>query len=271
MTSVLEAAQGIEVGALQWKSEAVFEPHPNMGGRAYIPNHVTLCSIFPERLEKYMLHAGMRKCYEIPAVEKGKYALLTVYDTFQVTRKFAESSEDEAEDMQRSPISCLGIATDLLRLWAQDAPGNASGASPGIMVIQGETPTQLELDTLWAQQTEYFRWLVLKADEYWITGNRAGITEDHRRALRWLGSEDRDWFKKINAVMFKTCAACGEDIRLMATVCPKCQQNLIKFYKDAGITVTEDVDPGVFRFLAMQRTNNEAATAAREAEKNAKK
>lgn len=260
MTSVLEA-EGIAVGALQWQSEAVFEPHPNMGGRAYIPNHVTLCSIFPARLEKFMLHAGMRKCYFIPEVETGKYALLTVYDTFQVTRKFAESSEDEAEDTQRSPVSCVGIATDLLRLWAQDAPGNASGSSPGIMVIQGSEPTQMELDTLWAQQTEYFRWLVMKADEYWIIGKREYITEDHRRALRWLGSEDRDWYKKINAVQFKTCPACGEDIRLMATVCPKCQENLVKFYKESGITVTEKVDFAVFRFMEMQRANLEALTA----------
>lgn len=271
MTSVLEAAEGVSVDALQWKSESVFEPHPNMGGRAYIPNNVTLCSIFPERLEKYMMHAGQRKRYEIPAVEKGKYALLTVYDTWTLTRKFAESSEDETEDMQRSPQSCHGIARDLIRFWAEDAPGNASGSMPGIMVIEGETPTQLELDTLWARQTEYFRWLVAKGDEYWITGNRAGITEDHRRALRWLGSEDRDWFKKINAVMFKACGACGEDIRVMATVCPKCQQNLVKFYREAGITVTAEVDAGVAFFLHMQKTNNEAAMAAREAEKNAKK
>lgn len=268
MTSVMEAAEGVALGALQWKSESVFEPHPNMGGRVYVPNNVTLCSIFPERLEKFLLHAGRYKHYEIPAVEKGKYALLPVYDTWTLTRKFAESSEDESDDMQRSPVSCVGIASSLLRLWAEDAPGNASGSKPGVMVIQGEEPTQLELDQLWSSQTEYFRWLVAKGDEYWITGNRAGITEDHRRALRWLGSEDREWFKKINAVLFKTCAACGEDIRLMATVCPKCQQNLIKFYNDANVIVTEEVDPGVFRFVNMQRTNREAQHAAREAEKN---
>lgn len=248
----------------------VFEPNPN-GGRPYIPNNVTICSIFPDELKHYMLHAGGRKEYRMPAVPKGSYALLRVYDTYTITRDLGrvagagnEPDSPDANAMQRSPVYCFGVSQDLIRQWAQDAPGNASGAKPGIMEIQGDVPTQFELDQLVATQTEYFRWLVMMADNYWITGKRDHITEDHRRALRWLGSEDRDWAKKINAVLFKECPNCAEQINEKALGCKHCNANLLKFYKDAGYKdeeITEDMDVAVWAFYAQRKAKVEADNA----------
>lgn len=253
----------------------VFAPNP-FGGKPYIPNNVTICSIFPEELRHTMNHGGGRKEYRMPAVPKGSYALLRVYDTFTLTRDLSKAAaagndpnDPNAHDMQRSPVLCYGVAGDLIRHWAQDAPGNASGAKPGIMVLQGEKPTLFELEQLVATQTEYFRWLVMKADEFWITGKREYITNDHRRALRWLGSEDREWYKKIDTVLLKKCPACYEDINSMATVCKHCDQNLVKFYSNVGIEVTEDVDPGVFAFQRDQKARIDANNAKMRAEKAA--
>ena len=236
--------------------DSVFEPDPH-AGRIYTPNYRTLCSIFPEPLVHHMLHAGGRKEYKMPAVPKGSYALLRVYDTWTLTRDLSRAagaeSIDEWEDgtaMQRSPVHCQAVADDLIRMWAQDAPGNASGAKPGVMIIGGDTPTQLELDGLNDMQITYFRWLVMKADDYWITGKREYITDDHRRALRWLGSEERDWYKKINAVLLKRCPTCAEEINALATVCRYCATNLVKFYRENGIEPTYEQDPGVFQFIA---------------------
>jgi hypothetical protein len=246
----------------------VFAPNP-FGGKPYIPNNVTICSIYPEELRHIMLHAGRRKEYRFPAVPKGSYALLRVYDTYTLTRDLSKAAgagndpnDPDGTAMQQSPVHCYGVAEALIRHWAQDAPGNASGAKPGIMVIEGEKPTQFELDQLVAIQTEYFRWLVMKADEYWITGKREYITNDHRRALRWLGSEDREWYKKIDTVLLKKCPACYEDINSMATVCKHCDINLVKFYKDAGMAdVPEEIDPAVFAFQREMRVRVEAANA----------
>ncbi len=239
----------------------VFEPNP-YGGRAFVPNNVTICSVFPEELRHYLMHAGGRKEYFMPAVPKGSYALLKVYDTYTLTRDLSaaagagdDPNDPHAHDMQRSPVHCFGVAADLTRQWAQDAPGNASGAKPGVMVIAADRPTQLELDGLTETQTTYFRWLVMKADEYWITGQRTYITNDHRRALRWLGSEDRDWYKKIETVLFKRCPSCAEQINFDALGCRHCNANLPKFYREAGYTnaeVTEDVDEAVARFYQQQ-------------------
>src|SRR5262249_14470706 len=159
--------------------------------------------IFPDPLEHWMYHAGKRKVYRMPGVPKGSYALLRVYDTYTVTRDLSRAvgadNDMDGNSYQQSPVHCDGVAADLMRIWAQDAPGNASGAKPGVMVLEGDKPIQSELDSLWRTQSEYFAWLVRKADEYWITGKRDYITDDHRRALRWLGSEDREWFKKIHS------------------------------------------------------------------------
>lgn len=246
----------------------VFEPNP-FGGRTFEPNNVTICSIFPEELRHFMMHAGGRKEYYLPAVPKGSYALLKVYDTYTLTRDLsaAAGAGDNRDDpaaysMQRSPVYCVGVAGALVRQWAEDAPGNASGAKPGIMVIERDRPTQLELDGLTETQTAYFRWLVMKADEYWITGKREYITNDHRRALRWLGSEDRDWYKKIETVLFKRCPQCAEQINFLALGCKHCSVNLPKFYRDAGFAeadVTDDVDEAVAEFYRAAHARKAAA------------
>ena len=271
-----QTAPTIQVGDCISDVETVFAPQ-QFSGRQYTPNYRTLCSIFPEALEHLMLHAGGRKKYALPAVPKGKYALLRVYDTWTLVRDLSRSAgaEDDADGdaKQQAPVYCQGIADDLIRIWAGDAPGNASGAKPGITVIGGDQPSQLELDSLYAIQTTYFRWLVMKADENWIIGKRELITEDHRRALRWLGSEDRDWYKKIQAVLLKRCPSCAEEINQLATVCRFCQGSLIKFYRDLGIEVTEDIDPGVFLFqkTLKERTviNNEKIRAEKAAAQSA--
>ncbi len=250
----------------------VFEPNP-YGGRPFIPNNVTICSVFPEELRHIMMHAGRRKEYRLPAVPKGNYALLKVYDTYTLTRDLSAAAgagddvnDPHAHDMQRSPVHCSGVAGDLVRQWAQDAPGNASGAKPGIAVIEGDVPTQLELDQLTETQTAYFRWLVMKADESWITGKRENITNDHRRALRWLGSEDRDWYRKIETVLFKRCPQCAEQINFEALGCKHCQANLLKFYRDAGYKdaeITDDIDEAVARFYRARAARPVAAAGAK--------
>lgn len=253
-----EQEHAIPVGQCIEVVESVFEPDPH-AGRMYTPNSRAICSIFPEKLEHHMLHAGGRKTYSLPAVPKGGYALLRVYDTWTLTRNLVEvnaagdGSLEGHDIMQRSPVHCQGVADDLIRMWAQDAPGNASGAKPGVMIIADATPTQLELDGLNEIQTTYFRWLVMKADEFFITGKREYITDDHRRALRWLGSEDRDWYRKIATVLKKQCPACAEEINAQATVCKFCATNLIKFYRDIQMEPTADMDPGVFAFLESQK------------------
>ncbi len=78
--------------------DSVFEPDPHAAGRVYTPNYRTLCSIFPEPLVHHMLHAGGRKEYRMPAVPKGSYALLRVYDTWTLTRDLSRAAGAESID-----------------------------------------------------------------------------------------------------------------------------------------------------------------------------
>lgn len=246
MTTTTETAISVDSGMTV--AEPVFAPHP-MGGRQYIPNNVTICSIWPSDLSSWKLHAGQLKQYFIPSVPKGKYAVLKVYDTYTMTRNTSVES-DGPEGYQPSPIFCVGVAENLLKEWAEDAPGNASGSRPGISIIQGEKPTQSELDAMWARQTEYFRWLVKRADDYWIQGKREYISDDHRRALRWLGSEDRQWFQEIAEVLKKRCPACAEEINSEATKCKHCQEDLVEWYKKRGVVPKDD--PAVAKWLTVK-------------------
>ena len=254
--------------------ESVYVPDPNAGQR-YIPSHLTLCSIFPDAKEHFMLHGGIRQRYALPAVPKGQFALLRVYDTYTLTRdlSYAAAAEpgdpNNGERQQNAPVSCHGVADDLVRAWALDAPGNASGARPGIGILNADEPTQAELDYLWEQQTTYFRWLVMVADDYWITGRREYITDDHRRALRWLGSEDRDWYKKIASIQFKQCPACGEQINVQALRCKHCSVELLKFYNGMGVKdsdITADLDYAIWAFLQKRKDIVEASNAKLRAE-----
>lgn len=249
-------------------SESIFKPNPYGPGRSYTPNHCTLISIFPEArtYTPKALHGGMRTTYRIDGAPKGQYTKLIVYDTFIAIRKH-QRSDDDNDEIQAAPAPAQGIAKDMIRFWAEDAPGNRSGAKPGFMICEGEDPTELELSQLWQGQTEYFRYLVMMADEHAHNQRFTQITEDHRRALSWLGTEDRPWFKKITSVMFKSCPSCGEDIRLLATACRYCQQDLIKWYKAAGIEVTEERDPGVFAFNQELKARNEKVRQDAEAER----
>src|SRR6185369_15971877 len=233
-------------------SEPLLEPHPYTAGRTYTPNYRVLCSIIPNDLLTYLRHALGRKEYYIPAVPKGKYALLRVYDTYQVIADLsgrATNDDGHGDDMQAAPVHCDGVCDDLLRIFSGDAVGNRDGQMPGLMVIQGDEPDQGELDRLWSQHESYCRYLVQQADDFETKGLRSYITEEHRRALDWLGSEDRTWYRKILATREKDCPACAELINRMATRCKVCGIDIEKWYRDKGIEVTEDLDLGVWTLL----------------------
>jgi len=231
--------------------DGTFAPHPLMHGRTYTPNYRVLCSIIPHDLDHWMYHAGGRKQYFIPACDKGKYNVLKVYDTYTVIADLsARATNDEGygDAMTTAPIPCLGLVDDLLRIFGGDGIGNKDGRRPGIMMIADDTPTQRELDQLVAMHTEYCRGLVIEADDYDAKGAKAYITEAHREALRWLGSEDRNWYRKIEARLFKQCPRCAENINAMATLCKECRTDLVRYYADQKTEVTEAIDPGVWAF-----------------------
>jgi hypothetical protein len=230
--------------------ESAMEPDPFAGGRVYVPHHRTICSIFPEARELSLMHAGQRKTYRIEGAPKGKYSLLTVYDTWTIVRNTDDPEANENGGMKRAVVPADGLAMDLERAWAMDTRGNESGHRPGFLILEGDKPTQGELESAWITQTEYFRYLVLKAEENWAAGNKSYVTNDHRRALTWLGvSGSFQWANPMRESTLRACPACAEEINVMATVCRFCQTNLVKFFQSVGVEPGENEWPGVVRLL----------------------
>lgn len=258
-------------------------PPPLLSPFSHHLRHVTICSVYPGELNHRLLHERVNfddptrpsgsgfTSYHIPAVpidHPDAYELLNVWDGFtsvlDTAGTLAASADYDAmtvgessKKYQLAPVPCNVIAYDLIRHWSGDAPGAKVGLTIGVGAVASDLPTPTELQGLRGIQTAYFRFLVEQADAYHSQGLNREITDYHRRALRWLGSEDREWFKKIERSVMKSCPACDNQIKSNAIVCQHCHTNLTDFYAAQGFKLheVEAVDPivgGALRRLLEQ-------------------
>ena len=187
------------------------------------------------------------------------------------------------------PISAREIAEDIAREINSDA-GDASYF--GVFVCAGDAPTTEELAAARARLTEYYRRLVVQADQDWERAhNWLMITDVERRAARWLGLE-KEWSYEPKPLV--ECPACAEKLKPGVAVCKSCgavldAEKAVRFGfaapggvqrpQDAGGTGNAGVPPAglcrgrlarvflpcrhVLRFGAIRRGGIETAPASR--------
>lgn len=256
----------------------------------YIPNSVTVLSIFPVAMGKMCIHNGFityahpvaprnsilcrsynpdrltttsrvpegtpdytdedRKC----EVNAG-YTLIRVCDTFVWTRDFTQDNEMYIPH----PVPARAVAQDLVSAFAGDALKGDGGSGPGVAIIEGDEPTNEELLRVRDSQTRYFRTLVNDGHTLYSKGQIKDISDLHRAAAKWLGANNLPWLPKIEQVSVKKCAACGNEIRAEALRCQECNVDLPDFYRKYQIEVDPLLDPAVFALLARVPAKGKAA------------
>lgn len=222
------------------RQHALYDPHGN-----YRRGRAVIASIFPERLMRRMPTLSPMETYVIEPCEKrgDPPTRLAVYDAAQRMISPASVGNDYPEFVEL-PIFAEGIAKDLIYGWTGNTIGaDKTDASIGVRIIEGEIPTQQETDEMMASQETFFRWLIRDADTMWAKHEFKAVqnTDIYRVALKWLGSEDREWARQIKAVTMKDCSACGQTIQGVATVCNKCSTDLVKLFLERGYEPEDEV------------------------------
>lgn len=115
------------------------------------------------------------------------------------------------------PISAREVAEDLAREANSDG---GEGSFFGVFVCAGERPSDEELAQARRRLEEFYRRMVLQADQEWERSHDyTMITDVQRRAAHWLGVE-KDW--AYDPKPMAECPACGERVKQGAAVCRAC-------------------------------------------------
>jgi hypothetical protein len=117
-------------------------------------------------------------------------------------------------------------AADLVRCWTQNYPGvlDPDKASPGIMLIRGQTIEPDELEALQVKQTAFARTVVVEADVHHSKGRPDLITSRHHKMAEWLKVTGRPWQEKLDRAATKACPFCGASNVAAASKCANCRE-----------------------------------------------
>lgn len=218
----------------------------------------TICSIWPQDLRARRNHNGLTM-YQMPAAPRGSYVTFTVYDTQQwINRPRDDRFQGDVEPM---PIPARIVAEDLVSTWGGDTLGSRSGYKPGIGIIASDSPTDAELASLRAGQSNLFHWLITDANGKHISGEGVLISDMHRMAAKEMldkGAERLPWFPVVDFAAVKDCPACGKQTEQKAKVCDKCHENLVDWYLKYNLNL--DADPVIKAFIEQNNLRPQAKT-----------
>lgn len=153
--------------------------------------------------------------FKIPPSEKGKYELLHVNDMFSQYYMVEQNWNNGV------PESALAIANDLVHEWT----GNTTDLPPGVILIQGDKPTQEEIDKALFIHTKRCDSLRTTAHDLWAEGKRKlAAQEQYKRASIWLGYMSDPWVQTPKVSTYVDCPWCRKQIDAEAAVCPECNK-----------------------------------------------
>lgn len=243
----------ISDGALNQTIPRPLEVH-GYGG-TMIPNHRTICSIAPVPLRAERPYNGIVQ-FNVPAVTKGKYVTLRVYDTQQ----FVNNPMADPPQLEPRPITATQVGECLVREWTRSL-GSEAGGSLGVALIGGDEPTQEELDRMAEAQTLLSKTLHNKAEQHYAERKWELIPALARVMTReWLGY-GAAWLPEMVVRSTKNCPACADEMASVALRCKGCGTDLPKWYAENRIP--PDEDEAVVAFIERRLAAKNAAAAAR--------
>lgn len=155
---------------------------------------------------------GFKHKYEMPAVKKGAFAVLTVSDLWD---------RMHVSEGQYSPIPVYGehIADDLVSEWT----GDISTGRPGVIVIKGDEPTPEEVKMAEDQHAASCTALRNLANKLWAENKRDQATGlPFRLASEYLEHPEDPWCLSQNRPIQVKCQWCGHLIDQDAVLCSAC-------------------------------------------------
>jgi hypothetical protein len=224
-------------------------PKDQITVRTYNPEILSSTNYIPEHLKMYVDDVRQTE------VNRG-YALIRFPDTFHWTRDYTQ----DAERFIPHPISCWLVAKDLCQSWGSDAVQSDAAAGPGMMVIESDDPTPVELEAVRTKQTLYFRRLINDAHGMHSKGNLKDISDLHRAGAEWMGANNLPWLPRLEQVEMKVCVGCGNEVRKQALRCERCQLDFLDHYLKWGLMPDPMQDPVVHEALTkiLATRNNKA-------------
>lgn len=232
----------------QANTAALLQPNPYqyeptmlaMAGLAPVmPRSMTVCSVHFKEMKERFAHSG-RRPFTLPAAEKGKYTILRFFDSQQAIHNTSMGQDSDSREFIMMPVTVDSIAADLRANWCGGYIGAMGKFPPGIDIIAGTFPTEAELAALNAKQARMCRALVEEADAIEKgTIKNVIINDDHRKALEWMGSEKRSWFRPIEKGYSKISVITGNHIPMEALA--DGGQDILEYY------VKYDLDPLMYQ------------------------
>lgn len=226
---------------------------------------VYVCSVWPRRVESEPFsHGGIgAKRYVLEPGSPKKPFVLAIRNTYTLVMTIGSLSPsgDFMSAQEPKPVYAAQIAKDVIQRETGNHPGNVRGKK-GIGIIAGPVPTPAEIEYLANLQTEFLKYIVERADEFYDSGKREKIGGEHREALKMLALDElqHPWYRS-KMQMYNSCPACAERILVEARVCKVCHSDLVKFFTDAGELPSKDQWPNVFK--AMDKATAKGAPHAK--------
>ncbi len=187
--------------------------------------------------------------YVIEAAPRDGYSVLAVFDALQPITGWSQDGPKE-NTFVPGHIPVDVVANDLVNEWASQTIASKEGYKPGIGLISGELPTDLELVKLREQQRAFFEFLVQDANDKFLLGETKNITNIHRHSAHWLlgeAAQQLPWYPKMEQRSVKDCPRCAKQILSAALGCEHCSLDLVGWY-ERYTHLTPDA--AVSRFMA---------------------
>lgn len=203
--------------------------------RGYFSHTVYIASIWPSKMPSISKnfglqpenHAARRITFNLEPVERGgEPFILPVSDCFESIMDPMQS-DGKRKSFNPRLVGCEEIATALVNEWATGFPGAPAGAQPGIMVIEGDKPTEDELAHMTSVQAAFMAWAFGEGERLHREAKYGSITPTMQVAAKWLG-KDNIWANPSKAADTATCPWCATIIPAQAYVCQQCTRPVRK-------------------------------------------
>jgi hypothetical protein len=213
---------------------------------------VVIASIYPLPLVEERPGYSPQSVFKLPAAAPGEVQYLEIGDC-----EISDYAGYGKSTMRGDTTTAEKVSADLLRCWTQGFPGvpDSAKASPGIMIIAGDTATAEELAIMESKQREFARICIMNADLNHGKNRPDLITKRDHALAAWLKVTGRPWQERLDRSAIKACPFCGAQNVAEASKCANCREVIDRVRYDAVLAAIKDGRADDVQ-AAMQRVHN---------------